>query len=135
MVRPHLLYSMKLPDLSSFALAYLTAALFTDLPEGEIGSGEFSPKQTDLNRFPSATLTRAQQDCDAFIKQNSLEMFGGDTEMEKIARDFWYTRNHHGCGFWDGDYAEEIGKKLTASAKTFGETSLYRGRGGWFYFE
>jgi len=46
------------------------------------------------------------------------------------AHDFWLTRNRHGAGFWDGDYPEELGKKLTEASHAFGECDLYIGDDG-----
>jgi hypothetical protein len=48
------------------------------------------------------------------------------TDDEHIAHDFWLTRNHHGAGFWDGDYGK-YGDQLTAIAQTFSEVNLYIG--------
>jgi hypothetical protein len=53
--------------------------------------------------------------------------------VERIAHDFWLTRNYHGAGFWDGDYKltefdhvyENLGDKLTNLALGFGECNLY----------
>jgi hypothetical protein len=39
--------------------------------------------------------------------------------------DFWLTRNGHGAGFWDGDWPEEVGKRLTEASKKYGEVYLY----------
>lgn len=35
-----------------------------------------------------------------------------ELDLETIGHDFWLTRNHHGAGFWDGDYVngDEITK-------------------------
>jgi hypothetical protein len=44
-----------------------------------------------------------------------------------VAHDFWLTRNHHGAGFWDGDYPEPLGKQLTELAHSYGECELYVG--------
>jgi hypothetical protein len=43
---------------------------------------------------------------------------------------FWLTRNHHGAGFWDGDYPKEIGEALTKLSHEFGETDAYVGDDG-----
>ena len=52
-------------------------------------------------------------------------------EREKLGgRDFWYTRNGHGCGFWDGDWAEPHGTALTEAAKAFPEVDVYWGDDG-----
>lgn len=54
-------------------------------------------------------------------------------ETERAGHDFWLTRNGHGCGFWDGDWQEPFGDKLTEAAKSFGECSLYVGDDGKLY--
>ena len=46
-----------------------------------------------------------------------------------LMHDFWLTGNHHGAGFWDGDYPEivdgkEVGDILTELAHSFGECDL-----------
>lgn len=43
-----------------------------------------------------------------------------DYDAKAAGRDFWYTRNGHGVGFWDRDLGE-VGDKLTKIAKSFGE--------------
>ena len=35
--------------------------------------------------------------------------------------DYILTRNHHGAGFWDGDWAKEISPILTKASRTRGE--------------
>ena len=47
--------------------------------------------------------------------------------------DFWLTRNHHGAGFWDGDYAN--GDKLTEIAQAFKELHPIVGDNGLIYLE
>lgn len=64
-----------------------------------------------------------EQDCAAFI----AEIAGLIEPSEQVAHDFWLTRNHHGAGFWDGDYPKELGEKLTTIAHGFGECNLYIG--------
>jgi hypothetical protein len=49
--------------------------------------------------------------------------------MEYAGHDFWLTRNHHGAGFWDGDWEQSAGEKLTALAESFGEFNLYTHEG------
>lgn len=51
----------------------------------------------------------------------------------RAGHDFWLTRNGHGAGFWDGDWADPFGDKLTDAAKSFGECSLYAGDDGQLY--
>lgn len=42
---------------------------------------------------------------------------------EHAARDFHFTRNGHGCGFWDGDWdglGQDVVDKLCAISKSYG---------------
>jgi len=45
--------------------------------------------------------------------------------------DFCLTRNHHGAGFWDGDWTN--GEELTKIAHSFGEMNAYPGDDGKIY--
>ena len=50
----------------------------------------------------------------------------GDMILDREAeagRDFYFTRQGHGVGFWDGDWPDPDGDKLTELAKSFGEFS------------
>lgn len=47
-----------------------------------------------------------------------------DEDINKVAHDFWLTRNKHGAGFWDGDYGD-LGDVLTNVAHQFEECMLY----------
>jgi hypothetical protein len=49
------------------------------------------------------------------------------------AYDFILTRNRHGCGFWDGDWEESMGAKLTDLCRKFGELSILVGDDGLLY--
>ena len=82
---------------------------------------------------------RSQMGADVERFFNGLSELGldlsGHTD-ERIAHDFWLTRNGHGAGFWDGDYAdlgEENVKLLTDIAKAFGSSDLYVGDDGEIY--
>lgn len=51
---------------------------------------------------------------------------------EQFGHDFWLTRNGHGAGFWDRGLGE-LGDKLTAMSKPYGESYLYPGDDGRIY--
>ena len=51
-------------------------------------------------------------------------------ETMRQDHDFWLTRNKHGAGFWDGDWAPEVGKRLTDAAHAYGSCDLYVGDDG-----
>ena len=48
-----------------------------------------------------------------------------DTAREHAGRDLWYTRNGHGCGFWDGDWSEPHAEVLDTAAKAFGNVYMF----------
>ena len=52
-----------------------------------------------------------------------------------LGMDFWLTRNHHGSGFWDGDYSEEAEEDLMSAVKNFKEKNLIIGDDMMLYFE
>lgn len=49
-----------------------------------------------------------------------------EQDHERAGHDFCLTRNGHGAGFWDGDWQDDLGDKLTNCAKAYGTMSLYR---------
>jgi hypothetical protein len=103
-----------------FLSAYLKAITFTDCSEGDFVHCDFSP-QLEL---------QARADCLRFELENSealrhayiTEGYG----PQQAGHDFWLTRNGHGAGFWDRHGLDgPVGEALRASAKAFGEVSLY----------
>lgn len=105
-------------DTRAFTRAYIHAAAFTTdtrSPQGEYPM----PELTD---FASDFLAYAAQDCERFLDLlQGTERAAVESDLEHAGRDFWYTRNGHGCGFWDGDWPKAIGKRLTELSKKFGE--------------
>jgi hypothetical protein len=60
----------------------------------------------------------------------ALERAESDYDREAAGRDFWYTRNGHGVGFWDRGFkgrAGAIAQRLSDSASAFRESDIYRG--------
>ena len=76
-------------------------------------------------------LAKMEKDCDRFLTENEKILEGLD--MEKAGHNFWLTRNHHGAGFWNGDYEENVGEILTKACESFGEINLYVGDDGKLY--
>ena len=79
-------------------------------------------------------------DCDRFYDANAAGLncegvtFGPDFGQDgRAGHDFWLTRNHHGAGFWDGDWPEPQATALTDAAHAFGERNLYLGDDGRIY--
>jgi len=76
-----------------------------------------------------------EADCAKFQADNAEILAGVDIpaarDLENRAgHDFWLTRNHHGAGFWDGDYQEPEATILTNASHAFGEFNLYIGDDG-----
>ena len=55
-----------------------------------------------------------------------------DYDAAAAGRDFWYTRNGHGVGFWDRGLGE-LGDRLSTGAKAFREIDAYLGDDGKVY--
>lgn len=87
--------------------------------------------QYSIHDIAPGTRELMEQECLAFLEK------AGDTIGMSVAsagHDFWLTRNHHGAGFWDGDWPEH-GETLTEIAQEFGECYLYVGDDGKIYQE
>ena len=105
------------PQYREFVTGYLSAAMFTEDPEP--GSGEYEPRWDTL---PAETIARAYVECQRFYDDLTDDLrHVVDDDLARAGRDFWYTRNGHGCGFWDGGYEDSIGTLLTAHAHAYGE--------------
>lgn len=89
----------------------------------------------DISDFSALGHATAYTDCNNFINLlKSTECVGYDNlynaarslqSDEHISHDFWLTRNHHGSGFWDGDYGD-YGDLLTEVCQNgFGECNLF----------
>jgi len=74
-----------------------------------------------------------REDVKKFITENEEAIKASGMSDEQLGHDLWLTRNHHGAGFWDRGYDEEIGKKLTDAAQELGGTDLYIGDDGEIY--
>lgn len=117
--------------------SYIGTALWSStLEDGSPMDGDYS--ETDL---APETLAKMKDDLDKFFiaieildppRGNDLPEFLGIPDTQ-FAHDFWLTRNHHGAGFWDGDYPEPYGKWLTRIAQSFRECELYIGDDGKIY--
>lgn len=71
------------------------------------------------------------EDCINFYNENADDIATGDDE--RAGHDFWLTREGHGAGFWDGDWDDEIGSRLTDAAHQYGEVYIYVGDDGKIY--
>lgn len=97
--------------------------------------GGSSPGFSDL--APQA-LASIVADCEAFQRDNAAtlsEAYQRDYDAEQAGRDYWYTRNGHGVGYWDRPAlkAESIGERLSEAARASGEVYAHLGDDGKVY--
>lgn len=117
-------------DLDAFTQGYIECMFFTntgDRADGRLESAAFC-------ELSAESLDSIIKDCARFQAENKVALYracdGGTTYDETQAgHDFWYTRNHHGCGYWDRDLGD-VGDLLTTAAHKWGEVDLYRGDDG-----
>lgn len=108
---------------------YLETALWSSswCQEGDARDGDSLDDHYAADDFTEAFKQESQADLDAFFEWISDEGIDvGDNDDERIAHDFWLTRNRHGAGFWDGDYPDG-GRKLTKMAHIYGSVDLMPG--------
>lgn len=106
--------------------AYIEAALWSSLDDNEKPLDE----NYDLEDISKSCLAKMREDVADFL-QECRDLIGDD--FAQAGHDFWLTRNGHGAGFWDGDWPEEDGKKLTSVSKGYGSFDLYVGDDGLIY--
>jgi hypothetical protein len=93
----------------------------------------------EFDDFTSDSLRMAEADCVKFFewikKEGLAEEVAQYADDGHVAHDFWLTRNGHGAGFWDGDYDEELGEKLTEHCDLFVEQYVVAGEDGKLHLE
>ena len=110
--------------------SYLEALLWSSLVTPP-GSDE--PEPADKWQASEALTRKAAKEFSEFLSAlpegfDPDGAYVGASRCEasaQLAHDFALTRNHHGAGFWDGDWAEPWGKILTDLAHQWPETELY----------
>lgn len=130
-------------ELDEFDRAYLECALWSSHDESTPEGGEPMDQNYEITDFAPEALEKLLGDCakfkssaawvavlaaeeaaeaDAIVKRTA-----NHTIAEAGGHDFWLTRNGHGAGFWDGDWAEPHATALDQLAKSFGECEMYIG--------
>jgi hypothetical protein len=107
--------------MDKFLKAYIVAALWSSTDESTPEGGDFLDKNYGPDDLAPETIEKMRADCDKFRADNAQDIDGRE---EQAGHDFWLTRNHHGCGFWDGDWPE-AGDRLTEACKSYPEVNLY----------
>jgi hypothetical protein len=90
----------------------------------------------DTDDFSVEALKKAVADCAGFQEKHADDLC--DEDDGQTGHDFWLTRNGHGAGFWDGDYEDEKGERLTEGCDwqgDYGELNIWVDTDGSLYFE
>jgi len=109
--------------LDTFTRAHIEALYFADT-----GEDDQPPTEAELSEETRLDLAA---DCRSFWKRYWFYILSdqckhGGTEEERArsaGHDFWFTRNGHGAGFWDGDWPT-YGDILTEGSKSYGNIDL-----------
>lgn len=143
-------------DLDSFTQGYIEALFFTSeaagvttaewraiedhaqgsIP-GDVGFSDLAPETlaaiiADCAKFQAGEARKAVLEAEDNEELGYLfEGIGGVSA--KAGRDFWFTRNGHGRGFWDGDWPEPYATALDEATEAFGEVDVYLGDDGKVY--
>ena len=115
-------------DLQVFMAAYQEAAIWSSTDFD--GNSLFSKLYADFTVSVKAKK-RMEVDCLKFMIENH-ELIKND--LTQAGHDFWLTRNHHGAGFWDGNWPQPDATILTDSGHTFGELDFYTYRKKFFFY-
>lgn len=124
--------------LDAFTQGYVEALFFTDASDPDDGDladatvAELAPDALELIRRECAAF----QSVAATLLERAYERPGYDEAA--AGRDFWFTRNGHGVGFWDRDALRDDGLGDTLSTlcgwrTPFGTRDVYRGDDGLVY--
>jgi hypothetical protein len=118
-------------DLDLFTRQYIATALWSSNDESTPQGGEPMDANYSVDDISEDALERIKADCAKFQAENADTL--SEFDAEQTGHDFWLTRNHHGAGFWDGDYPEPAATILDNASKAFGECDLYIGDDGKVY--
>lgn len=157
-------------DLNKFTQGYIEAMLFTETspvysmcewfePEAQAAIEDELPGDAGFGDLHPDAFAEIQSDCIAF-EHKAAELLAAAYQQgytpDQAGRDFWFTRNGHGCGFWDRKELEtpglweahgsprvdepgwaayiaeqdnSLGRKLTDIAEEFGQVWAHFGEG------
>ena len=120
--------------------AYVMTALWSSNDESDESGGNPLDQNYGVSDISDETLNIMRADCNKFWRDNQHDLecegvkFGPDFGQDgRAGHDFWLTRNHHGAGFWDGDWPEPQASRLTQAAHAYCERYLYVGDDGLIY--
>lgn len=116
--------------MDKFTTAYIEAALWSSTGNSDDSGGRLLDDNYGIEDLAPETLASIIEDCKAFQDAHEEDI---EFDLEQAGHDFWLTRNHHGAGFWDGDWPDDVGAILTEASHAYGSVDLYIGDDGLIY--
>jgi hypothetical protein len=118
-------WTPRTPDLEEaveeFLASYIETALWSSMDESNPEGGDPMDANYGSEDIHPDTLKEMEKDSRDFLQTNWRDI---DGKFSLAGHDFWLTRNHHGAGFWDGDWPKEIGRRLTEASHPYGGFNL-----------
>lgn len=120
--------------LAPFVRGYLEALFFTDC-----GPDSDDLKDATFADMASHTVAYIVKDCETWQATNAALLalaYERDYDAEQAGRDYWFTRNGHGVGFWDREALniDDLGDKLSDACR-YHAVNVYRGDDGRVYVD
>lgn len=114
-----------------FTAAYIECALWSSV-HYEDGEDDGQPMDDLYGADDLAPVARAEieRECAEFVEFNANDL--ALVDADRAGHDFWLTRNGHGAGYWDRGLGD-LGNRLTAACRPYGESTLYVGQDGQLY--
>ena len=108
--------------IDTVAKQYVKAAIWTTRDEDD----EPIDSDTEIDQRSLALMREHVYDFLAMIARERPSDVWPEVALNprQTGHDFWLTRNHHGAGFWDGDWPGTTGGWLTEQAHVYGESEL-----------
>lgn len=121
----------KYESFSAFEKQYVEAMFFTN--GDTCSNNEDHLNKLGVARLTNDSLLSIKVDCTKFLAtvadgktvQEWLDQAETDSDCNRshcAAHDLWYSRQGHGCGFWDGDWPAPYADVLDGAAKALGES-------------
>lgn len=117
-------------ELHDAVTGYLVCALWSSTDESDPDTGgDPMDDNYGIEDIAPEVVEQAREDCAAMLALPDAGLYLRHHSVEYFGHDFWLTRNGHGAGFWDRGLGD-LGDRLTAMAKPYGEVNLYVGEDG-----
>jgi len=113
--------------LDEFTQQYIETALWSSMDESDESGGRPLDDHYDVSDIAPETLEKMVADAKAFQGAHWDDI---KSDPGRAGHDFWLTRNGHGAGFWDGDWPEPAGGRLSDAAHVYGSFDLLVGDDG-----